>query len=196
MKKKWVVPMVLSVAMISAPLVSNGQVVTGKDVGLIQQKMHKQGHGAKQLNVPIFVKQKKLEHTNTKDAKNFLGKNKEIFDMGNGKANGDFKVKQTKKDKLGMKHVRMQQTVDRIPVEGSEVIVHYSESDQVQSVNGNYNNALNEADLSTKPSISKEQALETAKEKVAAPETLPYEPTSELVIYPYQDENHLPTRQM
>lgn len=189
MNKKWIAPMVLSAAMVTTPLVSNAQAITGNDVKLIQQEMQKQHPHGKQLNVPVFVSGKKLEHTNMKDAKQFLNKNKEIFNKEKGKA--EFKIKKTKTDKIGMKHVRMQQTVNGVPVEGSEVIVHYDKSDKVQSVNGYYNKALNEVDLSTKPSITKGQALETAKEKVNAPDVLPYEPTSELVIYPYNGENLL-----
>ncbi|WP_404452272.1 M4 family metallopeptidase [Virgibacillus necropolis] len=189
MNKKWIVPMVLSAAMVTTPMVSSGQTITVKDTNLVQHEIHKQKPNAKQLNVPIFVKEKKLEHITTKDAKQFLNKNKGLFNMKNGKS--QFKVKKTKKDKIGMKHVSMEQTVNGVPVEGSEVIVHYGKSGSVQSVNGYYNRALEETDLSTKASISKQKALETAKDKVSAPDVLPYEPTAELVIYPFNGENHL-----
>lgn len=175
--------------MITTPLTSSGQAITGEDVKLIQHEMQKQKPTAKQLNVPVFVTEKRLEHIKTKDAKKFLDKNKGIFNTEKGKSL--FKVKKSKKDEIGMKHVRMQQTVNGVPVEGSEVIVHYGKSGKAQSVNGYYNKALDEAEMSTRPSISKEQALETAKDKVSAPDVLPYEPTAELVIYPHDGENHV-----
>lgn len=189
MNKKWIVPMVLSAAMVTTPTVSSGQAVTENDVKLIQHEILKQKPNAKQLNVPI--QEKKLEHFKTKDAKQFLDKNKKLFNIENGK--NHFKVKKIKKDELGMEHVHMQQTVSGLPVEGSEVIVHYGKNGTVNSVNGYYNKtlALDTAELSTEPSISIKQALETAKDKVNAPEILPYKPTTELVIYPYHGVNHV-----
>ncbi|ASK63780.1 flagellar biosynthesis protein FlgM [Virgibacillus phasianinus] len=189
MNKKWIVPMALSAALVTTPLVSSGQAFAEKDVSFIHQELQKQKPHMKQLNVPVYVKGKELEKITTKDAKRFLSKNKQLLNIEQG--NGQFKVKKTKKDKIGMKHVHMQQSVNGIPVEGSEMIVHYGTDGNVQSVNGYYNKELEETDLSTKPSISKDQALKTAKEKVSAPDVLPYKPTTELVIYPFQGENHV-----
>ncbi|WP_174612839.1 M4 family metallopeptidase [Virgibacillus ihumii] len=187
MNKKWVVPMVLSAAMITAPMGSFAQEASVNDVKQVQEQMQKQKPAS--LNVPVFVTEKDLKQNAQKSAGVFVGNNKKTLNMKNAK--GNFKVKETKKDKLGMKHVTLQQTINGVPVEGSEIIVHYGKGEQVKTVNGYYNRVAGPAALSVKPSISKEQALKTAKATVSAPDVLPYEPSVELVVYPYKGENHL-----
>ncbi|UOQ92966.1 M4 family metallopeptidase [Halobacillus shinanisalinarum] len=143
-------------------------------------------------NKPIFVVEKQAEKQNASNAAaavNHLKKNQEKYKIKNPKSN--FKPGQVKKDDLGMTHVNLQQTKNGVPVEGSEVIVHYDEENTVQSVSGHFNHEVEEADISTEPTLSKTEALNKAKNEVDAPEEMSYTPTSELVIYPYNDASQL-----
>ncbi|UOR13037.1 M4 family metallopeptidase [Halobacillus amylolyticus] len=143
-------------------------------------------------NKPIFVVEKQAEKQNASNAAaavSHLKKNQEKYKIKNPKSS--FKPGQVKKDDLGMTHVNLQQTKNGVPVEGSEVIVHYDEENTVQSVSGHFNHSVEEASISTEPTLSKTEALNKAKNVVDAPENLSYTPSSELVIYPYNDTNQL-----
>ncbi|MFD2923977.1 M4 family metallopeptidase [Halobacillus naozhouensis] len=145
-------------------------------------------------NKPIFVVEKQAEKqqvskVNANAAVQHLAKNKETFKIKNPQAS--FKPGQVKKDDLGMTHVTLQQTKNGVPVEGSEVTVHYDAEKTVQSVSGNFNHSVEEAELSTEASLTKAEALNKAKEEVNAPEQLNYTPSSKLVIYPFNDQDQL-----
>ncbi|WP_077325175.1 M4 family metallopeptidase [Virgibacillus siamensis] len=185
MKKKWVIPMVLTAAMITTPVGTSAHGATVTGVKQTEQQVQKLK--ANQLNVPVFVTAKDLQNNGQTDARFLLDSNKKTLNM----KNSNFNVKETKKDKLGMKHVTLQQTINGVPVEGSEVIVHYGKDGQVNTLNGYYNRAARHDDISVKPSISKDQALDTAKKSVSAPSALPYDPTVKLVVYPYKGKNYL-----
>ncbi|WP_235062656.1 M4 family metallopeptidase [Thalassobacillus devorans] len=90
-----------------------------------------------------------------------------------------------------MTHVRFQQSKNGIPVEGSEVIVHYNQNNAITAVNGEFNTSVENAEVASEPAISQEQALAAAKQAVKAPEKLDYTPSSELVIYPSDDKSYL-----
>ncbi len=94
------------------------------------------------------------------------------------------------KDELGMTHVRFAQAVNGVPVEGSEVIVHFNKNNEVVSVNGKTNQTLDADAVDTAASISSIAALQAALSSVDAPQELTYEPTAELVVYPFEKKNH------
>ncbi|MYL49250.1 peptidase M4 family protein [Halobacillus litoralis] len=194
MKRKHVIPMaVLSSALLMgtvAPTQSHAisENANPKAHAQIQQNsVHKDKD-----NRPFFVQEKQKEKyakANEASAKAHLNKNKENYKMNDPEHSlGQAEVT---KDDLGMTHVKLQQEKNGVPVEGHQVTVHYDKDNKVQAVNGQFNEAIEQQDLSTNASLSKTSGLEIAKESVDAPEQLVESPSSTLVIYPIQDENYL-----
>jgi len=89
-----------------------------------------------------------------------------------------------------MTHVRFNQSINGVNVEGSEVIVHFNKDNEVVSVNGRVNQTIADDAVDTTATLSIDAALKTALSSVKAPEELTYEPTAELVVYPFEGENH------
>ncbi|CDQ19143.1 bacillolysin/thermolysin/neutral peptidase B [Halobacillus karajensis] len=193
MKKNHVIPMaVLSSALFigtvaPTPSYAISQEASPKAHEQIQQNVHKDKDPR-----PFFVQEKqKVKYTkaNENSAKAHLKKNKAKFkvhapDQSLGNA-------EVTKDDLGMTHVKLQQEKNGVPVEGHQVIVHYDKENQVQSVNGHFNEAVEKENFSTKASVSKTESLAVAKQSVEAPDDLVEPPSSNLVIYPFNDKNHL-----
>ncbi|WP_328586689.1 PepSY domain-containing protein [Neobacillus vireti] len=189
MKKKLIVPVVLSTALLAGSLpFSNVLAKQPEEITSIWLT----NKWNEKVNVPIFVREKQLEKrnsSNASDALNFLEEKKSKVKIKNPKA--DLKVKKTDKDDLGMTHVRFNQTKNGIPVEGAEVLVHYNEKNEIVAVNGSLNAEVDELDLNTKPEVNSEEALAAAKSSVDAPTQLQYKPTTELVVYPFEGESSL-----
>ncbi|MFP3422918.1 peptidase M4 family protein, partial [Bacillus sp. SIMBA_161] len=80
--------------------------------------------------------------------------------------------------------------VNGVPVEGAEVVVHYNEQDELVSVNGAHFPEASTKSIDTAPTVSLVKAVQTAKNAVDAPEELEYAPESEVVVYPFEEENH------
>nr|WP_232345388.1 M4 family metallopeptidase [Paenactinomyces guangxiensis] len=127
--------------------------------------------------------------SNAETAVAFLERNRDFFRMKNPES--DLKVKGTEKDVLGMTHVRFQQMKNHVPVDGTEVLVHFDAGNVVRTVNGSFDSKIDKMTFDTTADISKESALATAKEAVAAPEVLSYKPTVELVVYPFKEDYYL-----
>lgn len=142
-------------------------------------------------SVPLFVKERHAERfssSNTANALKYLEKNK--AETGISNPDKSLKVKDVQKDELGMTHVRFNQSINGVNVEGSEVIVHFNEENEVVSVNGRTNQTLASTTVDTKASISSDAAIKAAKSSVNASKELTYEPTSELVVYPFEGKNY------
>ncbi|KAA0546395.1 peptidase M4 family protein [Bacillus sp. BGMRC 2118] len=142
-------------------------------------------------SVPLFVKERQAEKYSASthgNAIDYLKKNE--AKTGIREPEKSLKMKNVVKDELGMTHVRYHQVVNGIPVEGSDVIVHFNKNNEVVLVNGRVNQTIEENVVSTMTTLSSEDALKHALTSVNAPEELTYEPTSELVIYPFEGENH------
>lgn len=184
LKKKFIVPVILSSALVASSF-------TASNV-LAQQPDHPDKTWNENASVPIFVKEKfaeKQASSNAVNALDYLEKNEKKTGMKDPRKN--LKQKETETDSLGMTHVRFNQTINGVPVEGAEVVVHYSENDEVVSVNGSHFPDATEESVDTVPSKSVMAAVQTAKGAVEAPEQLEYDPVSEVVIYPFDGENHL-----
>ncbi|XXM71496.1 M4 family metallopeptidase [Lysinibacillus sphaericus] len=191
MKKRLIAPIALSTALIAAALPQgHALAVQPQEIAGVQTKSVKQWN--EKANVPLFVKEKhavKRMAATSNDALNYLHEKKSALNIKNPKAS--LKAKKVEKDDLGMTHARFSQTKDGIPVEGSEVIVHYNKKNEITSVNGSYHPAAEGADLNMKPELSSSKAIDKAKSAVNAPDMLTYPPTSELVVYPFEGENQL-----
>src|SRR5690606_4360423 len=74
---------------------------------------------------------------------------------------------------------------------GTEVIAHFNKNNEVVTGNGRTNQTLAVENVDTTPSLSKEVALQEAIVSVNAPQELTYEPTAELVVYPFQNKNYI-----
>ncbi|WP_223702130.1 M4 family metallopeptidase [Sutcliffiella deserti] len=143
---------------------------------------------------PSFVAgilSEKHANGNAQSAKKFLGKHKDFFKMNNPEK--DLKEVKTTKDALGMTHVRLQQTKNGVPVDRNELNVHFNDENVVTTVNGNYDVKLDSLDIDTTPAIQAKEAVSEAKLAVNAPADVPFE-TSELVIYPLDENYHLAYR--
>ncbi|QHJ70155.1 peptidase M4 family protein [Planococcus halotolerans] len=181
MKKKYIVPVILSSALVASSFTATNVLAQPTDKTWNEN-----------ANVPIFVKEKfaeKRTSSNASNALDYLEENEKKTGLKNPKKN--LKQKETEKDSLGMTHVRFSQTINGVPVEGAEVVVHYSENDELVSVNGSHFPGVEEEAIDTTPSESVMKAVQAAKKAVEAPEQLEYNPVSELVVYPFDGENHL-----
>jgi bacillolysin len=188
LKKKIIAPFVITTALVSASL-PYSNVLAAQPEAKVEQAAKQWNEKA---NVPLFVKEKqavKRAEATSSDALNFLSENKSKLGIKNPKA--ALKVKKSEKDDLGMTHVRFNQTKNGIPVEGAEVVVHYNENNEVTSVNGSLNNQIEQSTLDTTPAVSVKDALAKAKKSVDAPAVLDQLPQADLVIYPFEGENHL-----
>ncbi|MBM6616636.1 M4 family metallopeptidase [Bacillus suaedaesalsae] len=187
MKKKIIVPVVLSSAMLLGSIPASSLFTKPVHANVMSTQAVKEWN--EKANVPLFVKERhaeKFSSSTPSDALNYLKKNEGKTGIQASEKN--LKLKDVQKDELGMTHVRYNQAVNGVNVEGAEVIVHFNEDHEVVSVNGRVNQTIGEVDTST--SLSNDDALKTALSSVNAPEELTYEPTSELVIYPFEGNNH------
>lgn len=183
MKKNYFVPVLLSSALVLSSFSAANVLAAPPD------------QSAKPWNetssVPVFVKEKfgeKQVGSTAAHALDYLKKNEKQIGVANPDKN--LKVKNIQKDSLGMKHIRFNQTVKGIPVEGAEVVVHYNKQDELVSVNGSHVPEATE-EIDTSAAVSEAAAVEAAKQAVNAPAQLEETPSAELVIYPFEGTNHL-----
>lgn len=189
MKKKLIAPVVLSSALLAGSIPVNvfAQPVNSSEISSVQASKE----WNKKASVPFFIKEQSAEKFSSSSSSNALNYLKENQDK-TGIKNPDkhLKVKSVQKDELGMTHVRFTQAINGISVEGSEVMVHFNENHEIVSVNGRTNQTLADAAVDTAASISSDAALQVALSSVNATEELTYEPTTELVVYPFEKKNH------
>ena len=190
LKKKFIVPVVLSSALLvgSIPVSSVfAKPVNSSEVSSVQASKE----WNMKASVPVFVNERfaeKFPSSTPSNALNYLKKNEVKTGIKNPGKN--LKVKDTQTDELGMTHVRYNQSINGVNVEGSEVIVHFNKDNEVVSVNGRVNQTIADDAVDTTASLSSNAALQVATSSVNAPEELTYEPTTELVVYPFEGENH------
>ena len=185
MKKKLIVPVILSSAMMLSSIPVGNVFAAPVD----SQKVSKSWN--EKSNVPLFVKERHAERFSSSTPANALKYLKNSQDeTGLSNPDKNLKVKDVQKDELGMTHVRFNQSVNGVNVEGAEVVVHFNEDNEVVSVNGRTNQTLAEENVDTKASLSSGAAIKAAKSSVNASKELTYEPTSELVVYPFEGKNY------
>ncbi|QED50024.1 peptidase M4 family protein [Cytobacillus dafuensis] len=190
MKKKFIVPVALSSALLvgSIPVSSVfAKPVNSSEVSSVQATKE----WNRKASVPVFVKERfaeKFSSSTPSNALNYLKKNEVKIGIKNPGEN--LKVKDTQTDKLGMTHVRFNQSINGVNVEGAEIIVHFNKNNEVVSVNGRINQTIADDAVDTTATLSSDAALKTALSSVKAPEELTYEPTAELVVYPFEGENY------
>ncbi|WP_396654848.1 M4 family metallopeptidase [Mesobacillus jeotgali] len=190
MKKKFILPVVLSSAMLVGSIPVSSVLAQTADSSVAGS-----GQAFKEWNekasVPLFVKERyseKFSSSTASNALNYLKKNQDKTGIPHPDQN--LKVKSTEKDQLGMTHVRFNQSVNGVNVEGAEVIVHFNKNNEIVSVNGRTNQTITADSVDTSASLSSDEALSAALASVNAPEELTYEPTSELVVLPFEGKNY------
>lgn len=185
MKKRFLAPVILSSALLVGTIPVSSVLAQPVDSGAVSKEWNERA------SVPLFVKERiaeKFSSSTPSNAVNYLNKNEHKTGIKNPEKN--LKVKNVEKDELGMTHVRFNQSVNGVNVEGSEVIVHFNKDHEVVSVNGRINETIADAALDTTATVACEAALNTAMSSVNASQELTYEPTAELVIYPFEGKNH------
>jgi len=190
LKKKRIVSAVLSSALLVGSIPAGSALAKPVDSRVVSSVQASKEWNEK-ANVPVFVKERfseKFSSSNSANALNYLKKNQDKTGIKNPDKN--LKAKSIQKDKPGMTHVRFSQVINGVSLEGSEVIVHFNKDNEVVSVNGKINQTVADDVVDTTASLSSEDALQTALSSVNAPEALTYEPTTELVVYPFEGENH------
>lgn len=190
MKKKFILPVVLSSAMLVSSIPVSSVLAQPVDSSVAGS-----GQAFKEWNekasVPLFVKERfseKFTSSTASNALNYLKKNQDKTGIPHPDQN--LKVKSTEKDELGMTHVRFNQSVNGVNVEGAEVIVHFNKNNEIVSVNGRTNQTITADSVDTNASLSSDEALSVALASVSAPDELTYEPTSELVVLPFEGKNY------
>lgn len=190
LKKKFILPVALSSAMLVGSIPVSSVFAQPADSKVASSVQASKVWNEK-ASVPLFVKERfaeKFSSSTSTNALNYLKNNEGKTGINNPDKN--LKVKNIQKDKLGMTHVRFNQAINGVNVEGSEVVVHFNKDNEVVSVNGRINQSIDYNAVDTTASLSSDAALKTALSSVNAPEELTYEPTSELVILPFEGENH------
>ncbi|HAQ07517.1 MAG TPA: peptidase M4 family protein, partial [Bacillus bacterium] len=119
-KKKFVIPMLLSTALIASPLITSPVQAVQSDhaVSTLAQK----NTVTKQQNSSVFLKADRAFQRTGTGAVQFVEENKERLKLNNPGQNLIEKNKES--DQFDMTHVKLQQTKNGIPVEGAELIVH------------------------------------------------------------------------
>ena len=104
--------------------------------------------------------------------------------MNIGRPDKEFVARAASKDELGMTHVKLDQQWDGIPVYGAQVAIHFNERNEPVQVNGVY--APRPAILpSASSSITPEEAVALAMDKVGARAPGLMEPEVRKVVYWY-----------
>jgi bacillolysin len=190
LKKKFILPVVLSSAMLVGSIPVSSVLAQPADSNVAGS-----GQAFKEWNekasVPLFVKERyseKFSSSTASNALNYLKKNQDKTGIPHPDQN--LKVKSTEKDQLGMTHVRFNQSVNGVKVEGAEVVVHFNKNNEIVSVNGRTNQTVTADSVDTNASLSSDEALSAALASVNAPEELTYEPISELVVLPFEGKNY------
>ncbi|MBM7662375.1 Zn-dependent metalloprotease [Bacillus mesophilus] len=143
---------------------------------------------------PTFVAGKlstKRSHASSENAIKFLEQHKSFFNIN--KPVKSLKEVKVDKDEQGKTHVRLQQMKDGLQVDRNQINVHYNENNEITSVNGNFNPVIEDLEINTVPSVSETAAMSAAKKAVGAPEKVDFE-TTELVIFPHEDQFYLAYR--
>lgn len=95
------------------------------------------------------------------DAIQFLEENKAIFNLKD--AVNSFKAAKLEKDDLGFTHVKLNQIINGVPVQGKEVIVHYDKNGVVTAVNGEVESSITSLTALGNRTVSSEEAVGIAK---------------------------------
>lgn len=119
----------------------------------------------KKSNIFITSKSSDKISTTEKDILSYLEKNKSLFTNVNGTNN--FKIISIKKDDLGYTQVKVAQSINSIPIRGSEIILHLDKDGSIKNIIGSVNKNYNQTKMARENalSITPEEAINIAKKQ-------------------------------
>lgn len=117
------------------------------------------------------------------EALNFVQANKEVFGLADGTS---LQVVSNEKDELGFTHVKFNQVVNGIPVEGRELAVHFDSEGYVVNASGNVETTLTVTKKGSK-NLSAAEAINEAKSGFVN-KSLKSEPKTEKAILVQNDQ--------
>lgn len=145
-----------------------------------------------QLKTPLFID----ENWTNKNIKNkrqliwsYLTAKKALFRLQKN-AQSHFRIIKEEKDNLGFTHFRLQQVLNGVKVYGGDSTIHVNKNNQITAYLGKFYPGLEQRQIPTKPSISKQQAINIAKKDLKL-NSNPSFVKSDLWIYPYQNQYYL-----
>ncbi|WP_425448712.1 M4 family metallopeptidase [Dethiothermospora halolimnae] len=146
-------------------------------------------HWDKKEQTPRFITGKLTDNPvkGEKDVISFLNDNMEIFKL----ESGEFDVKKVEDDELGMTHYKTILKMDKIPVYGSELVVHTDKNNVIYSVNGQVKNNVPNKSWMDYVEITGDEALEIAEDTLDFTpnnETYTRNPSPKLYLYEVEDE--------
>ncbi len=100
----------------------------------------------------------------------------------------DLRTRRITIDDLAMAHVRLQQTVNGVPVYGGEAIVHMYEDGELRDLT---DKLLRNLQVDTEPSYSAEEAIELAVQAYEGWEVLTDDPTAQLWVLRHDGADYL-----
>lgn len=116
----------------------------------------------------------------------FLEKNKEAFQMKNPVE--EVKVNRIDIDDLGMRHVRLTQEYQGVPVYGSGMIAHFKADGVLKAFNGTFAGNI---DVKTEPGLTSDRAVELAETDLESFFGQGIHDQPELMVFPWLGQNYL-----
>lgn len=113
----------------------------------------------------IFIQEgslKKFEITE-KSIESYLNENKALLCSTNSL--GNFKIVSIQKDNLGYTKIKAIQTINNIPIRGSELIVHLNEDGTIKNIIGAINKCFKPYDKTILKNITQDQAIDIARKQ-------------------------------
>ncbi len=142
--------------------------------------------------VPTFLKGKLSKHAGDEKVEfafNFLDEYNDLFLLQKPKA--ELKLESEKMDKAGNTHLRFDQYYEGIPVWGAELLLHYDKDGFIKLINGRWEPT---PQIDIAPSVSKDEALQIAKDELGKQASWIKDPTSVLHIFTWEGATHLAWR--
>lgn len=113
----------------------------------------------------IFIQEgslKKFEITE-KSIESYLNENKALLCSTNSL--GNFKIVSIQKDNLGYTKIKAVQTINNIPIRGSELIVHLNGDGTIKNIIGAINKCFKPYDKTILKNITQDQAIDIARKQ-------------------------------
>ncbi|AWI06284.1 PepSY domain-containing protein [Clostridium drakei] len=113
----------------------------------------------------IFIQENSLKkfQITQKSIESYLNENKSLLCNTNNL--GNFKIVSIRKDTLGYTKIKAVQTINNIPIRGSELIVHLNEDGTIKNIIGSINKCFKPYDKTIQKNITQDEAIYIAKKQ-------------------------------
>lgn len=119
----------------------------------------------------------------------FLDDHKTAYEMKNPA--DEIKLKRLDRDQFGMRHMRLSQTYQGLPVYGAELIAHFSADGVLNAVNGTY---VDNIAVDPTPQMNAAQARDAAVNDLKSFFGSGQPSQTELMVFPWEGKNYLAYR--